>query len=327
MAYWLLTVNAMIFVMILLGSITRLTGSGLSIMEWAPLLGTFPPLSREEWERLFKLYQQTLQFREVNFAMSLEGFRQIFWWEYLHRLWGRLIGLVFFLPLFFFIIKGHLQKKTIYQLTIIFALGMLQGAIGWIMVASGFDHRTEVSQYRLALHLGMALILYGLILWIALDFLFPEKEKSKLRIHGCVALGLISLEIIIGAFVAGLNAGLIDNNFPFMGDTLVAPDLFTLRPWWLNPFENPVMAQFLHRVMAGCVAIAVITLTIRVRRSNLSPHIKRRFYFVPCMLALQAVLGISTLILAVPLPLAIAHQAGAVLLLSAALFALHAVRK
>lgn len=327
--YWLLTLNAMIFVMVILGGITRLTDSGLSIMEWAPILGTLPPFSHSEWQRLFDLYQTTLQFHQINADMNLEGFKDIFWWEYAHRLWGRIMGLVFILPVLYFTFKGYLNRNLIKRLGFILCLGMVQGFIGWIMVASGFGDRTEVSQYRLALHLALALLLYAVIFWQALNLLFSHYDQAvpSLHRHGGVALLLIAFEIVVGAFVAGLNGGLIYNNFPMMGEGWLAPDIFILSPWWINFFENPIAAQFLHRLCAGFVAIAVISLTIRVRKSDLPSYIKRRFYLVPLMLAIQAFLGISTLILAVPIVLAVAHQAGALLLLTAMLFALHALRQ
>lgn len=327
MGWWLLAVGAMILLMVLLGGVTRLTQSGLSIMEWAPLLGTLPPLSEKEWQRLFALYQTTLQFHQNNPSMDIASFRDIFWWEYAHRLWGRLIGLAFLLPFLYFAIRGYVNRALVGRFALLFAAGALQGLIGWYMVASGFEERVEVSQYRLALHLGMALLIYAMIVWSALDLLFPKRVTHSLRLHGAIALGVIVFEIIVGAFVAGLHGGLVYNNFPFMGDHLLAPDILALSPWWKNFLDNPVAVQFLHRLSAGFVAIAVISLTVRVRNSQLPRPIKNRFYLLPLALALQAFLGIATLMLAVPLPLAIAHQAGACLILSLTLFALHGIRK
>lgn len=332
MGRWLLALSAMVLVQVMLGAITRLTESGLSIMEWRPILGAIPPLSDAEWERVFAIYRQIAEYKLVNAGMALEEFKAIFWWEYLHRLWGRLIGVAFLLPFLWFWARGHLRGRRAGRLLAIFALGGLQGLMGWIMVMSGFAERTDVSQYRLVAHLMLALLIYGLLLWQALNLLQPgdhvlsDAQRDTLHRHGVMMTTLIVLEIAIGGFVAGLDAGLIYNNFPMMGEHWIAPDLFHLAPWWVNFTENPAMVQFLHRLMAGFVAVALISLVVRARRLGLPNALRRRFHYLPLGLLLQAALGIATLMLVVPLPLAVAHQAGAFLLFTLGLYTLHGLK-
>jgi cytochrome c oxidase assembly protein subunit 15 len=330
---WLLVCAAMIFVMVLLGGITRLSGSGLSIMEWKPLMGALPPMNTAEWERVFALYREIAQYKNINAGMTLPEFEGIFWWEWSHRLWGRLIGLVFFLPFLWFLLRGYLRKARAPKLGAIFLLGALQGGIGWYMVASGFEDRDSVSQYRLVLHLGLALVIYALIVWSALDLLQPRAldgsraAAQPLRRHGGALLTLIAIELVLGGLVAGLHGGLIYNDFPLMNGDWIAPDAFSMSPWWLNPTENPVTAQFLHRIGAGLVTLALLSLVWRAWRSALPRVVQTRMGWLLAALALQVTLGISTLILVVPLPLAVAHQGGAVVLLSATLYALHGLKR
>ena len=329
---WLLVLSAMVLGQVSLGAITRLTDSGLSIMEWRPILGAIPPLNDAEWHRVFDIYRQIAEYKLVNADMTLDGFKAIFWWEYLHRLWGRLIGVAFLLPFLWFWMRGYLRNGRARRLIGIFFLGGLQGIMGWIMVRSGFADRTDVSQYRLVAHLILALLIYGMLLWQALNLLRPAEHnvaaalRETLRRHGIVMTALIVLEIAIGGFVAGLHGGLIYNNFPMMGEHWIASDLFFQQPWWINFTENPATAQFLHRLMSGFVAIALVSLVVRARRSDLPQGLKRRFYYLPLGLLLQAMLGIATLMLVVPLPLAVAHQAGAFLLFTLGLYALHGLK-
>jgi cytochrome c oxidase assembly protein subunit 15 len=335
---WLLACAAMIFVMVLIGGITRLSGSGLSIMEWKPLMGALPPMSTAEWERVFALYREISQYKNVNHGMSLAEFQGIFWWEYSHRLWGRLIGVVFFLPFLWFLLRGYLRKapgkpSMAPKLGAIFLLGALQGAIGWYMVASGFEERDSVSQYRLVLHLGMALVIYALILWAALDLLQPRSVGGSaatarpLRRHAILLLVLVAVELTLGGLVAGLHGGLIYTDFPLMNGDWVAPDVFAMSPWWANVTENPGGAQFLHRIGALLVTLTLLTLVWRAWRSEIPDLVRGRMALLLMALILQVGLGISTLILVVPLPLAVAHQGGAVILLSATLFALHGLKR
>jgi cytochrome c oxidase assembly protein subunit 15 len=336
-AIWLLALSGMVLVQVMLGAITRLTDSGLSIMEWDPIMGAIPPLSDAEWHRVFALYQGIAEYKLVNAGMTLDAFKSIFWWEYLHRLWGRLIGLAFLAPFLWFWLRGHLRGRRMGRLAAIFVLGGLQGLMGWIMVASGFADRTDVSQYRLVAHLLLALVIYAALLWSALDLLDPARlraatpdhspDHSIVRRYGWIMMAVITLEIAIGGFVAGLDAGFVYNTFPMMGEYWIAPDLFFQSPWWSNFFENPATAQFLHRLTAGFVAIALISLTVRAGRADLPREVKRRFYFLPFGLMGQVALGVSTLLLVVPLPLAVAHQAGAFILFSLGLYALHGLRR
>ncbi len=329
---WLLVLSAMVLGQVSLGAITRLTDSGLSIMEWKPILGAIPPLNDAEWHRVFDIYRQIAEYKVVNPDMTLDGFKAIFWWEYLHRLWGRLIGVAFLMPFLWFWARGYLRNGRARRLAGIFVLGGLQGVMGWIMVRSGFADRTDVSQYRLVVHLILALLIYGMLLWQALNLLQPPAQemtpalRDALHRHGLIMTTLIVLEIAIGGFVAGLDGGLIYNNFPMMGEHWIATDLFVQSPWWINFTENPATAQFLHRLMSGFVAIALVSLVVRARRSNLPRGLKRRFYYLPLGLLLQAMLGIATLMLVVPLPLAVAHQAGAFLLFTLGLYTLHGLK-
>jgi len=330
---WLLVCAAMVFVMVLLGGITRLSGSGLSIMEWKPLMGALPPMSTAEWERVFALYREIEQYKNINAGMTLPEFQGIFWWEYSHRLWGRLIGIVFFLPFLWFLVLGYLRKAWAPKLTVIFLLGALQGGVGWYMVASGFEDRDAVSQYRLVLHLGMALLIYALILWSAFDLLQPrtiDGSRAKvggLRRHTILLLALIAVELALGGLVAGLHGGLIYNDFPLMNGDWVAPEVFARAPWWVNPTEDPVTAQFLHRIGAALVTVTLLSLVWRAWFSDLPSPVQARMGLLLTALALQVTLGITTLILIVPLPLAVAHQGGAVVLLSATLYALHGLKR
>lgn len=331
---WLILVCLMILGQVLIGGITRLTGSGLSIMEWKPIIGGIPPLNEAQWNHVFELYQQTMQFKHINSDMDLEGFKGIFWWEFIHRFWARLIGVVFLLPFLWFWFKGWIRKEWRGRLIAMFVLGGLQGLMGWIMVASGFEDRTSVSQYRLAAHLVLALVIYGYIFWAALELLQPAAFRSKaaalkpsLNRHGWILLGLISLEITIGAFVAGLHGGLIYNNFPMMGEHFIADDLFFQSPWWINFFENPGTAQFLHRLTALIVTLVLVAFVIRLCRAQMSDALNFRAYYLIFALLAQVALGISTLILVVPVPLAVAHQGGAIVLLTMALYALHGLKR
>jgi cytochrome c oxidase assembly protein subunit 15 len=327
---WLLVCAGMILVMVVLGGITRLSGSGLSIMEWDPLMGTLPPLSHAAWNRVFDLYQGIAQYKNINAGMTLAEFKGIFWWEYSHRLWGRLIGVVFFLPFLWFLFKGYLRRAWAPRLIGIFLLGALQGAVGWYMVASGFEDRDSVSQYRLVLHLGMALVIYALILWSALDLVSPSAipgdrgAARRLSAHAWLLLAAVALELALGGLVAGLHGGLVYNDFPLMNGDWIAPDVFAMSPWWLSATEDPGTAQFLHRLGALLVTLLVLSLAWRAWRTALLP---RRTTLLVAALVLQVALGISTLVLVVPLPLAVTHQAGAVVLLSLTLLWLHGLKR
>lgn len=329
---WLLVVAGMIGVMVVLGGATRLSGAGLSIMEWAPISGALPPLSEAEWQRLFALYQQIPQYRLLHDGMGLDGFKHLFWLEWLHRLWGRVLGVVFLLPLLGFWLNGHLRAGLHGRLMLIFMLGALQGAVGWFMVASGFfPDSTAVAPGRLVVHLGLALLLYAVILWTAFSELLPVAIAGRAlrpaRRLAYLSLGLVTFTILAGGFVAGLHAGLDYNTFPLMDGRLVPSNYARMTPLWRNFTENIAAVQFDHRVAATLSAIAVIATALSTLAARPLPRRVRRAAFALLVaIVLQYILGVMTLLLVVPLPLAVAHQAGAVVLLTAVLAALHALR-
>ncbi len=331
-AIWLLVCCAMILAMAVIGAITRLTESGLSIMEWAPLSGALPPLSQAEWERLFALYQQTEEYRSVNAGMDLAEFRSIFWWEYVHRLWGRLIGLVFAIPLLWFALTGQLRRPLAYHLLGALLLGALQGALGWYMVASGFAERSDVSQYRLVAHLGLAIAIFAYLFWIALDLLetkpepgFVDQPRLRLALIGLITL--IAVTIASGGFVAGLNAGFTYNTFPLMDGDLFPAGYFDLSPWPINATENITAVQFNHRLLGIAVVVTSLFLWLWSRRAAVGPAARRAFTWLGGMALLQVTLGIATLLLVVPTSLAALHQGCAILLLGVGLWCLHRLRR
>jgi len=328
--YWLLTVCGMIVAMAVIGAITRLTESGLSIMEWAPVKGVLPPMSQAEWERLFALYQQTAEYRRVNAWMELADFKTIFWWEWIHRVWGRLIGAVFAGGFLWFLLRGRLHRGLWPHLAVLFALGGLQGLIGWIMVASGFGDRTDVSQYRLMLHLGMALAIHAYALWLAIRLVAPAPAPSPaaggLRTGLIAFAGLVAITLLAGALVAGTNAGLVHNSFPLMGGQLVPPGYLRHEPVWLNAFETPAAVQFNHRVLAIATVAAAVGLWLWARRVPLATGARRAFDYLALGAAGQVVLGIWTLLAVVPVWLGALHQLGAILVLTLTVWALTRLR-
>jgi len=320
----------MIFVMVAIGGITRLTESGLSITEWQPVSGVLPPLNETQWRAAFDAYKQIPQFQAIHADMTLAQFKGIYFWEYLHRLWGRLIGAVFLLPFLYFLLARRIPRDLAPKLAGLFVLGGLQGALGWWMVASGLESRIEVSQYRLAAHLSAAIIIYLAIVWAALGLLRPRKPGSapaELRRGAAAVLGLALLTLVAGAFVAGLRAGLIDNTFPLMDGHVVPPAWGNLIPWWRNLFENPEAVQFDHRVLAIATWLAAFVLFLASFRckARLSRFAMGAVHGLFGLVTLQAALGIATLLWIVPLPLALAHQLGATLVVTAALVARHAL--
>ncbi len=339
-AVWLSVLCGMILVMVTLGGATRLTGSGLSIMEWAPLLGTLPPLSEREWHRLYGLYQQIPQYALVNHGFGLEGFKGIFWLEWAHRLWGRLMGVAFAGPLVWFAWRGAIGRPLAWRLAGLLVLGGLQGAVGWFMVASGFDaNSTAVSPYRLVVHLALALTLYTAILWTALSLWREIRGAPSAEVPARLPalLGLVcaavSLTIVAGGFVAGLKAGLTYNTYPLMDGRIVPEGYAALAPYWRNWTENVAAVQFNHRLLATVTA----TLTLGVAAWGLRRVWSRRGWsrrgsVAVALAALggavlaQYALGIATLLWVVPVALGTLHQAMAVLVLTAAIVALHTAR-
>jgi cytochrome c oxidase assembly protein subunit 15 len=325
MRLWLIAVAAMVMAMVVVGGATRLTGSGLSITEWQPIVGVVPPLSDADWQAAFEKYEQIPQYKVLNKGMTLEEFKPLFWWEWAHRILGRLIGVVFALPFAVFLLRGDMTAALWPRLVALFALGGLQGAIGWYMVASGLEQRTEVSQYRLALHLGTAVILLGAILWVALELGDrPSRPASAapLRRLALAVLAAVFLQILLGALVAGLGAGHAFNTWPLMDGRLIPHGLRAMTPIWLNPFENVVTVQFDHRTMAYVVAVLALANHSAAWRSGDSRLIASAGRLLTLVL-LQIGLGIWALVTSVPLHLALTHQLVAMLVFVAALVHFH----
>jgi cytochrome c oxidase assembly protein subunit 15 len=327
---WLLGCAAMVLAMAVIGAITRLTESGLSIMEWAPLTGALPPLSQAEWERVFELYKQIPEYQQENAGMSLAEFKTIFWWEYIHRLWGRLIGVVFALPLAWFWWRGRIDRPLGKKLLIALALGAAQGGLGWFMVASGFAERTDVSQYRLTAHLALALAIYAYLFWLALSVLWPRPERSHdpavaaLRRALLALLALVAVTIASGGFVAGLNAGLSYNTFPLMDGELIPLGYSDLSPWIVNLFENIAAVQFNHRLLAVTTVALALALWFWSLSRDIAPAAHGGFAALAILALIQLALGITTLV--VPVTLGALHQAGAILVLTATIWTLYHLR-
>ena len=328
-AYWLLTCAAMVFVMVALGGITRLTESGLSITQWQPLAGVLPPLNHAEWQAAFGAYKQIPQYDAIHAGMTLAQFKTIYFWEWFHRLWGRLIGVVFLLPFLYFLLRRKIPANLAPRLALLFLLGAFQGAVGWWMVESGLENRIEVSQYRLAAHLGMAIVIYGAILWVALDLLRPARHEDApgMRRGAGALLALAFVTLLAGAFTAGLRAGYIDNTFPLMDGHLVPPAWSHLTPWWRNLFENPEAVQFDHRLLAVTTWLGALALFLASFKAKLTRFARGAVHALFTLVTIQAGLGLATLLLVVPLPLALAHQLGATLVITAAVVARHALRR
>lgn len=327
-AAWLLLCAAVIFGMIILGGVTRLTNSGLSMVEWKPLMGAIPPLSDAAWQETFDKYKQFPEYRKVNRGMDLDGFKAIFMFEYLHRVLGRLIGVLFLFPMLYFAFRGWVRAGTMPKLWGLFILGGLQGLLGWYMVKSGLVDNPRVSQYRLTAHLGLAVLIYAALLWVALDLIFPaDRKRGKGSGMGLVMLGLVYLMILSGGLVAGTRAGFAYSTWPLMGNSFVPPGLYATDPAWLAAFQDITTIQFNHRIFAYVLFAILHLFAFRLWRGSTGPRVKPGLVFMLLALWLQAGLGISTLLLHVPVWLAAAHQGGAVLLLSAVLFSAHALRR
>lgn len=299
---WLYFTAFMVFAMAVIGAITRLTESGLSMVEWKPLIGAIPPLSEAEWNRVFDLYRQTPEFIHKNSWMALDDFKEIFFWEWLHRLWGRLIGLVYALPLIWFWVKGQIPQGYKGRLLMILALGAAQGFMGWYMVMSGLVERPDVSHFRLAAHLMLAFAIYAAVLWVAFDLRGQDKEPARFCLlrHGWAALALVAATAIWGAFVAGLSGGLLYNTWPMMDAHWVPPEVTGLHAL----LYDPAAVQFVHRWIAIVTGLAVLSFAWRVKNGPMA-----------AMMFLQIGLGIATLLTQVNIALAAAHQAGAMVLI------------
>ena len=329
---WLSLCCVLVFAMVVVGGVTRLTHSGLSITEWQPIVGALPPLSAADWNDAFAKYRLTPEFRDVNHAMTLTEFKRIFWWEYAHRLLGRAIGVVFLVPYLAFLARGRIPRRLAWPLAGIFALGGLQGAVGWLMVQSGLVDDPRVSQFRLTAHLGLAFAIFGAMLWVALSLAFPPHRDASttkhaaLRRHATWVAALVFLMVLSGGLVAGIRAGFAYNTFPLMHGRIVPPEIMMLEPGWRNFFWNMATVQFDHRVLAWLLAFAVPLLWWSVRRAEVSPRARASANALVALLAAQISLGIATLVNAVPLFLAALHQAGAVIVFGLALGVVHALR-
>ncbi len=330
-AIWLLVCCAMIFVMVVLGGLTRLTHSGLSMVEWKPLTGFLPPLTAAEWQAAFDNYRQYPEYRKLNLGMTLAEFKSIFWLEFLHRLWGRAIGVVFLAPFLYFLFRRRIDRQLGAKLVAMFVLGGLQGVLGWYMVKSGLVDRPDVSQYRLAAHLGAAFLIYGYIFWVALGLLSPKTapgggRRAALRRLAFWFAVLIVVTVLSGALVAGLDAGFAYNTFPLMDGRLVPHGVLAMEPLVANFFDNAITVQFDHRVLAIAAAVFAVVLWLMARRSPLGGRAALAFDVMLMAVAVQVALGIATLLTVVALPLAAAHQAGAMVLFTAVLWVVHELR-
>jgi cytochrome c oxidase assembly protein subunit 15 len=320
--WWLVAVAALIALMVLVGGATRLTESGLSITEWKPLTGALPPLSQEQWTQAFEGYKAIPQYREFNAGMSLSEFKSIFWWEWSHRLLGRVIGIAYFLPFLWFLWRGYLSGELKRRLWGIFALGGLQGVVGWWMVASGLSERVEVSHYRLATHLVLALLIFAAIVWTLrrLADRPPAAANRRLKTTSVVLLVLTFVQLYLGALVAGLRAGRVFNTWPDIDGAFIpsAARLFFDQPWWRNLFDNTLTVQFEHRMTAYALFALAVLHAVDAVRSRADGAVIRGALWLMAVITLQATLGILTLLNQAPIDLALTHQAVAIAVLTLA---------
>ena len=316
LSIWLFALCLMIVAMIFIGGVTRLTGSGLSMVEWRPFLGFLPPLTETEWTRVFELYKLSPEFKQINSWMEISDFKFIFFWEYFHRVWGRLIGLFILIPFLYFIFTKKLKNKILFRSSVILCLVCIQGLIGWWMVKSGLNEIATVSQYRLSVHLSMAFVILGISFWTALDLY--EGTSKNLKSYDMIPLLFISLTIIAGTFVSGMDAGLVYNNFPYMGDSIIPIEYGTLG--LIDPFENPVSAQFHHRLLASITLIIIILYSVNYIMKN---PINLRILILLFAIICQFIIGVFTLLYSVPITLGAMHQFGGVLLFLSSIWLLH----
>ncbi|MDQ3191038.1 MAG: COX15/CtaA family protein [Bacteroidota bacterium] len=326
---WLFTGCALIFLMVVIGGITRLTQSGLSIVEWNLLMGTIPPFTEQAWHDLFLKYQQSPQYQLVNTHFSLEEFKSIFWWEYIHRLFGRFIGLVFFIPFVYFLIKKKINSSLLKKLLLIFALGGFQGVLGWYMVKSGLVKDPAVSHYRLASHLITAFITFGFVFWVALGLI--QREKAQESNFSPVLFGssillffVLSFQIVYGAFVAGLKAGYSYTTFPKMGEEWIAESIgFAYgKMGFISIFENPATVQFIHRYTAYVIVLLVGLIFYLSKKSRMNLRIQKAVNLLVITVVIQFLLGVFTLVYSVPVVLGVLHQAGAFFAFAAIIYLL-----
>lgn len=329
--YWLVVGCLLIFIMVIVGGITRLTHSGLSISNYKLISGTLPPLNEIEWQQAFGLYKQYPEYQKLNYDFSLQDFKDIFFWEWLHRVLGRFIGVVFIIPFLYFLMRKQLTISTIKKCVILLFLGGFQGFLGWYMVKSGLIDRPDVSHYRLALHLTAAFVTFAYTLWVALDIWYPIKREIQKKFRNLLRLGLtfLLIQIIWGAFVAGLDAGWIHNHWPLMGDGKWIHETVTIEqdPVWKNFVEGKSGVQFVHRYLAYVVVAIIAVIWFKARKMTFSIPQKNGMNILVGLVLLQFVLGVFTLILQVPVWLGVMHQGAAFFLLAAMTFTLHRFSK
>ena len=329
--YWLFTGCVLIFIMVVVGGITRLTHSGLSIPDYKLISGTIPPINEQQWEEAFELYKQYPEYQKLNSNITLTEFKGIFFWEWLHRFIGRVLGLVFIIPFLYFLITRQLDKSTIKKTIILLILGGFQGFLGWYMVKSGLVDRPDVSHYRLAAHLTTAFVTFAFTLWIALDLIYPIKKTINKTFRNLIRIGLaiLFIQIIYGAFVAGLDAGFIHNHWPMMseGKFMHETVLIEKTPVYKNFIEGRSGVQFIHRILAFFVVISVALIYIKGKKIAISNHQLNGLNSLLILVGVQSLLGVLAILLQVPLWLGIAHQIGAFLLLSSMTFTLHRFSK
>ncbi len=331
-ALWLFICSAMVFSILVVGGVTRLTHSGLSIVEWRPIVGVLPPLSQAEWEDTFDKYKSTPEFEKVNHQMSLDEFKGIFWWEYWHRVLGRLVGVVFLLPFLYFWLRRRIARPLVFKLLGIFLLGGMQGAMGWFMVKSGLVDDPRVSQYRLTAHLSLAFLIFISMMWLALDLWTERAQKNpnpalrSLQRIGFWLSALVFYMVVTGGFVAGIRAGKAYNTFPLMNGHVLPPESFLIDPWFLNFFNNMALVQFDHRVGAWLLAFLVPWFWLKVRSGEVSSRAQKVANLLLAAMAVQIALGIATLLMAVPVALGAAHQGGAMVVFGVLLWLNHELR-
>ncbi|NNC51151.1 MAG: COX15/CtaA family protein [Flaviramulus sp.] len=329
--YWLLTGCMLIFIMVIIGGITRLTHSGLSISNYKLISGTIPPMSDVEWQEAFDLYKQYPEYQKLNTHFNLQDFKDIYFWEWLHRVIGRFIGIVFFIPFLYFLITKQLTKPTIKKSIILMCLGAFQGFLGWYMVKSGLVDNPDVSHYRLAAHLTTAFLTFAYTFWVALDLIFPQKKVVSNSFRNLIRFGLFILiiQIIYGAFVAGLDAGFIHNHWPMMseGKFMHQTVYIEQNPIYKNFFEGKSGVQFIHRTLAYIVVLFIIIIWKKSRKLQLLKIQNNAINILLLVVIIQFLLGVFTLIFQVPIWLGVAHQVGAFFLLSAMTFTLHRFTK
>lgn len=329
--YWLLTGCFLIFIMVIVGGITRLTHSGLSISNYKLISGTIPPMNEIEWNEAFELYKQYPEYQKLNYGMSLEEFKDIYFWEWIHRVIGRFIGLVFIIPFLYFLIRKQLSKPTIKKSIVLLLMGGFQGFLGWYMVKSGLVDRPDVSHYRLAAHLTTAFLTFAYTFWVALDLMFPNKKNVDTKLRNFIRIGLVILiiQIIYGAFVAGLDAGWIHNHWPFMSEgKLIHETVYTEQnPTYLNFLEGKSGVQFVHRTLAYVVVIFILAIWYKATRNDITKWQSKGVNSLLLVVGIQFLLGVLTLLLAVPVWLGVLHQVVAFILLSCMVFTLHRFSK